>query len=71
MNKNTTAALSVQVPFNVLTVIRSICFEFEIVNFDKCWAKLKTTAYLSLHVGSTAEPQALYTLSLGHSCSVK
>lgn len=28
-------------------------------------------AHLSLHVGSTAEPQALYTLSLGHSCSVK
>lgn len=25
--------------------------------------------YLSLHVGSTAEPQAMYTLSLGHVCS--
>lgn len=27
--------------------------------------------YLSLHVGSTVEPQAMYTLSLGHRCSVR
>lgn len=27
--------------------------------------------HLSLHVGSTVEPQAMYTLSLGHLCSVR